>query len=144
METVEDIDALARYSLEKAMPGIMLRATARAVVKYNSQHTAQESSALAGFLMTITNLVTERADTRSWSTLPQEIQLRRLLLPVGEHNVQIQMQNAAGQIVDVIDEKVIIKPKQSSFIIKHWNTPVAKISKQKPDSKPGISKAGDN
>ena len=144
METVEDIDALARYSLEKAMPGIMLRATARAVVKYNSQHTAQESSALAGFLMTITNLVTERADTRSWTTLPQEIELRRLLLPVGEHDVQIKMQNVAGQIVDVIDEKVIIKPKQSSFIIKHWNTPVPKISKQKPDSKLEISKAGSN
>ena len=44
METVEDVDALARYSLEQAMPGIMLRATARAVVKYNTQHTAQESS----------------------------------------------------------------------------------------------------
>ena len=94
--------------------------------------------------MTITNLVTERADTRSWTTLPQEIELRRLLLPVGEHDVQIKMQNVAGQIVDVIDEKVIIKPKQSSFIIKHWNTPVPKISKQKPDSKLEISKAGSN
>ena len=144
METVEDIDALARYSLEQAMPGIMVRATARAIVKYNSQHTAQESSSLAGLLMTIANLVTERADTRSWTTLPQEIKLKRLLLPVGEHDVQIQMQNSAGQIVDVMDEKVIIKPKQASFIIKHWNAPVSKISKQKPGSKLEISKEGDN
>ena len=144
METVEDVDALARYSLEQAMPGIMVRATARAVVKYNSQHTAQESSALAGLLMTITNLVTERADTRSWTTLPQEIKLKRLLLPVGEHDVQIQMQNSAGQIVDVIDEKVIINPKQASFVINHWNAPVSKISKQKTDSKLETGKAGVN
>jgi len=131
MESVEDVDALARYSLEQAMPGIMLRATARAVVKYNTQHTANKNSSLAGFLMTITNLVTERADTRSWTTLPQEIELKRIVLPVGEHNVQIQMKNASGQTIDVMNEKVIIKPKQTSFVIKHWNTPIPKIIAKK-------------
>ena len=131
METVEDVDALARYSLEQAMPGIMLRATARAVVKYNSQHQANENSSIAGLLMTITNLVTERADTRSWTTLPQEIELKRIVLPVGEHNIQIQMKNAAGHTVDVMDEKVVIKPRQSSFVIKHWNTPVPKTIAKK-------------
>ena len=89
-------------------------------------------------------MITEIADTRSWTTLPQEIELRRILLPVGEHQVQIQMLNAAGRVVDVMDEKVTIKAKQSSFVIKHWNTPVPKISKQKPDSKLEISKAGNN
>jgi len=131
MEPVEDIDALARYSLEQAMPGIMLRATARAVVKYNTQHTANENSSLAGLLMTITNLVTERADTRSWTTLPQQIELKRIVLPVGEHNVQIQMKNAAGRTVDVMNEKVVIKPQQSSFVIKHWNAPIPKTIAKK-------------
>jgi len=127
LETVEDIDALARYSLEQAMPGIMARAMARAIVKYNTQHTAEDNSPLAGLLMTITNIVTERADTRSWTTLPQEIQLQRVLLPVGEHQLKIELLDAMGQVVDVIDEKVVIKPKQSSFVIKHWNTPVPKL-----------------
>ncbi len=130
METVEDVDKLARHALEQAMPGIMVRATARAVVKYNTQHTAQEQGSLAGLLMTVTNIVTERADTRSWSTLPQEIQLQRIRLPVGEHQVQIQLLNNAGLVVDTIDEKVIIKPKKSSFVIKHWNTPLPKKHKQ--------------
>lgn len=124
--TVEDIDDLARYSLEQDMPGIMARATARAVVKYNTQSTANDQGSIAGLLMTITNIVTERADTRSWTTLPQAIQLQRVLLPVGEHQVQIELVNAAGRVVDVIEEKVVIKPKQSSFVVKHWNTPVPK------------------
>ncbi|GMR00984.1 MAG: hypothetical protein BMS9Abin19_0330 [Gammaproteobacteria bacterium] len=128
LETVEDIDTLARYSLEQAMPGILARATARAVVKYNTQHTAGDSSSIAGLLMTIANIVTERADTRSWTTLPQEIQLQRVLLPVGEHQLQIQLVNTAGHVVDVIEEKVVIKPEQSSFVIRHWNTPVPKKS----------------
>jgi len=126
LETVEDVDALARYSLEQAMAGIMARATARAVVKYNTQHTANESSSIAGLLMTVTNLITERADTRSWTTLPQEIQLQRIVLPVGEHQVTIEMTNVAGQVVDVMEETVVIEPEKISFVIKHWNTPVPK------------------
>ena len=127
METVEDIDALARYSLKESMPGIMARAAARALVKYNTQQTASDADGLAGLIMTITNLVTERADTRSWGTLPQEIQLQRIRLPVGSHQMKLQLFNAAGIMVDVIDETVTIHPQRSSFIIKHWNTPQPKI-----------------
>jgi len=133
LETVEDIDALARYSLEEAMPGIMARATARAVVKYNTQHSANENSSLAGLLMTVTNLITERADTRSWTTLPQEIQLQRILLPVGEHQVKIQMLNSAGQVVDVIEKNVLIKPAQSTFVIDHWSSPIQKKTEQQSE-----------
>jgi hypothetical protein len=130
MDKVEDVDALARYSLKKDMPGIMARATARAVIKYNTQHDASEKNAIAGLFMTVANLVTERADTRSWTTLPQEIRLQRILLPVGEHLIQIQMLNAAGRAVDVMNETVIVKAKQSSFVVKHWNTPVPIINQQ--------------
>lgn len=130
MDKVEDIDALARYSLKKEMPGIMARATARAVIKYNTQQEASDKNAIAGLFMTVTNLVTERADTRSWTTLPQEIRLQRILLPVGEHQVQIQMLNAAGRVIDVMSETVMVKAKQSSFVIKHWNTPVPIVKQQ--------------
>lgn len=126
METVEDVDKLARYSLEQAMPGIMARATARAVIKYNTQHNAEQKDSFAGLLMTVTNLITERADTRSWTTLPEEIQLQKISLPAGEHQVKIQMLNAAGRAVDVMDQKVTIKPGQTSFVIKHWNAPIVK------------------
>ena len=125
-ETVEDVDALARHALEQAMPGIMARATARAVVKYNTQHSAQNESALAGFLMTVTNMVTERADTRSWTTLPEEIQLQRLRLPVGRHRVSIDIVNAAGYTVDSMTQEVEIKPGRLSFLIRHWIAPVVK------------------
>jgi len=126
LQTVENIDALARYSLEQAMPGIMARATARAVIKYNAQHSAEENGSLAGLLMTVTNLVTERADTRSWTTLPQEIQLQRIRLPVGEYQLQIELLNTANRVADVIEQTVTIKSGQTSFVIKHWNTPVPK------------------
>lgn len=130
VETVEDIDAQARHALSEAMPGIMARATARAVVKYNTQHSAEQNGSLAGLLMTVTNLVTERADTRSWSTLPQEIQLQRIRLPVGEHQVQIQMLSAGGSPVDIIERSVTIKPNKTSFVIEHWVAPLQRPSSQ--------------
>jgi hypothetical protein len=124
LEVVENIDRLARQALEEEMPIIMTRAIARAVVKYRSQSSAQDQNALAGFLLTVTNLATERADTRSWTTLPQEIQMARVLVPVGQHNVSIEIVNAAGRVVDVIEAGVDIWPGQHSFLTHHWVAPV--------------------
>ena len=123
LETVENIDSLAREALDQDMPLVMARAVARAVVKYQSQKNAQEQSALAGFLLTVTNLATERADTRSWTTLPQEIQLARVQLPAGKQQVSIEILNAAGQPVDVIDAEVDIKPRRITFLTPHWIAP---------------------
>ncbi len=124
MEAVENIDSLARRALEDDMPLVMSRAIARAVVKYQSQKSAQEQSALAGFLLTVTNLATERADTRSWTTLPQEIQMARVILPVGQQDVSIDIVNAAGRVIDSIEASVNIRPRQHSFLTRHWIAPV--------------------
>ena len=124
LETVENIDALARNALDSDMPVITARAIARAVIKSTTQKEAEEQGgALAGFLMTITNIVTEQADTRSWSTLPQEIQMARLVLPKGTHNVQIKMFNGAGVLVDTISKVVTVKSGERSFISEHWTSP---------------------
>ena len=124
LETVENIDRLARRALDDDMPLVMARAIARAVVKYQSQKGAQKQDALAGFLLTITNLATERADTRSWTTLPQEIQMARVMLPVGQQDVSIDIVNAAGRVIDSIDASVNILPRQRSFLTRHWIAPV--------------------
>lgn len=126
MLTVQNIDALARYSLEQAMPGIMARATARAVVKYNTQNKAHDQGSLAGFLVTVTNIATEQADTRSWTTLPQEIQLSRVVLPAGEHVVKISLQDQYGGQVKTLRQKVRVSAGKPTFVIKHyWRTRAA-------------------
>lgn len=126
LEAVENIDSLARQALDEDMPVVMTRAIARAVVKYQSQKNAQEQSALAGLLLTVTNIATERADTRSWTTLPQEIQLARVLLPAGRQPVSIEIVNAAGRVIDSIEAEVDIQPRQHVFLTRHWIAPVPK------------------
>lgn len=123
-ETVENIDALARKALESDMPVITARAITRAVVKHQTQEKAEDKGgALASFLMTVTNIVTERADTRSWTTLPQEIQLARVVLPAGQQNIRIEMLNPAGAPVEVMDSVVDIRAGKQTFFTTHWTAP---------------------
>ncbi len=124
LEPVENVDALARAALEDDMPLIMTRAIARAVVKHKSQKEVEKhGGAMMGLLATIANIVTEQADTRSWTTLPQTIQLTRLKLPVGMNKINVEIYNASGALVDTIEKKVQIKSGKSIFLSEHWVAP---------------------
>jgi hypothetical protein len=92
---ITSIDLMARRSLKDDMPGIMLRATARATSAALLQYQAQQHSdrqagaaaalgafALASFLQT--------ADDRTWRTLPGEVSIARVRLPPGVHEVSLQ------------------------------------------------------
>jgi hypothetical protein len=87
-EMLQDIDALARKDLESRMAGLTLRAMARMVLKKKIANEARKNNnALAGFVADVAGLVTERADTRSWITLPATVHVLRVPLPPGEHGV---------------------------------------------------------
>lgn len=97
-EPVEDISGIALRTLEENMPAILARALARAVIKYNMSRQAGENNGLAGLMMNIAGVVTEQADTRSWLTLPGEIQMARVTLPPGDYNVSLELIGLAGQV----------------------------------------------
>lgn len=93
---VEDINGLARRALERRMGVITARAIARAVIKAEMAKKAREESRknnrpLLGFLMEVATVVTERADTRSWTTLPYNIQMVRIALPPGIYNLDAEV-----------------------------------------------------
>ena len=103
---------------------ITTRAITRAVIKHESQERIKDKSGpLAGFLATVVNVATEQADTRSWTSLPQTIQLARVMLPKGKHKIAIKIYDATGAQVDTIQKEVNIKSGQSSFLTEHWLAP---------------------
>ena len=129
LELVEDVDALARAALGSDMPVITARAIARAVIKHKTQEKVEEErGALAGFLATVVNVATEQADTRSWTTLPQTIQLARVKLPKGPNKVSISIHSESGALVDTIQREVNIKSGQSVFLTEHWVAPNMMLS----------------
>jgi hypothetical protein len=127
LETVENIDGLARAALEKDMPVITARAIARAVVKKKSEKEAGKSDSpyagLAQLAMLVVNTATEIADTRGWNTLPQEVQLARVMLPPGQHQLSLEVLGRSGRVLDRYDQPVTIRAGRKTIIARHWTAP---------------------
>lgn len=120
-EPVENIAAIVSATLDAALPGITARAMARAVAKYQMAREAGKQDDLAGLLVNIVNVVTERADTRSWLTLPGEIRMVRLNLPPGRHRLTLELLDDAGRLVARHRwSDVTVRPGRLRFISYHY------------------------
>ena len=120
-EPVENIAAIARATLDAALPAITARAMARAVAKYQMAREAGKQDDLAGLLMNIVNVVTERADTRSWLTLPGEIRMVRLNLPPGRHRLELELLDDLGNLLGRhVWPDVTVRAGRIGFISYHY------------------------
>lgn len=114
---VEDIEAAAMKTFESELPTIMLRTIVRGVLKYLGFRRANQEGEVVGGLVNLLNVVTERADTRSWQTLPNQIFLVRLRLPAGTHNIKLSFSNRANRRVktDTLAD-VVIRKNDTTFL----------------------------
>ena len=94
---VEDINRIALKNLDDRQSRILGKAVARAVAKqaaiYGISRSASDDrnsqQAIASILNLANILLTERADTRNWRTLPGRIYMTRLRVPAGEYKVAL-------------------------------------------------------
>jgi hypothetical protein len=93
---VEDLDRLAARAFAEKEATVVLRAIARALAKYLAKESADDADEGLGVLVNILGVVTEVADTRSWTTLPRAIELARLDLEPGTYRVEAEVFDAAG------------------------------------------------
>ena len=100
------VDLMARRSLKDDMPGIMLRASARAATNATMQYQAQRAASdnhgnagavvgLAALALSLGASVVESADDRTWRSLPSDISIARARLPRGVHTVTLDGQRSA-------------------------------------------------
>jgi len=117
---VENVDAMARSALYDALPAISARALARMIVKYQSgKQTEKRAGGVVGSIFKLGNLATEIADTRNWSSLPQEIQLTRVALPAGEYTATVEIMGPGG-VIDSMPHTITIEAGKLTFISDHW------------------------
>lgn len=90
VETLTNIDAMARRQLKDQMPGILLRTIIRAVVKSVAQDQAYKGGIVLGVAANVATVVTEQADERSWRTLPERISVARATLAQGPQMIEFQ------------------------------------------------------
>jgi hypothetical protein len=127
-ELMEDIDAIARKNLDAKMPAIKLRAIARAAAKRAVSRAAQQAArdsndrnnAMAALILSFgveaTTILTETADTRSWLTLPHDIQLARLPLPPGSYVVRVDFIGYGGQVIGTREYPVTIERGRKRYL----------------------------
>jgi hypothetical protein len=109
-ELVEDVNAIARKSLEDRLPAITARAVARMVAKNamaknikNQSENAGSGGLLLSIVTDVGAIVSERADTRSWSLLPGNFLMARLELPSGTHDLKVAYYDHSGNVLATRD-----------------------------------------
>jgi hypothetical protein len=135
-EPVENLDAIARASLDSHMAAITARSIARAVVKAKIQESVDRAgqnrnnndagaALLGSIFVRVAAVATERADTRSWLTLPAEIQLAQMHLPPGEYTIKVELLDASGQVVNSREYPgFVITEGHMTYLTEHWTPPV--------------------
>jgi len=102
-ELVQNVAGILRQDLADRYVSVVARAITRAIIKYAATEAAKEAgkqigekkttktifSILFGGLVHAAGLATEKADTRSWETLPERILAADFQLPPGAHPMSV-------------------------------------------------------
>jgi hypothetical protein len=107
-ECGEDIAAIAMKNLQDRQGRAIAKAAIKAAGKYLlmesqensvSKHNGAGGVDLYRFLSSIYFLTTNRADLRSWQTLPEKIMIARLSLPPGTYSLEFTSVDRGGAAV---------------------------------------------
>ena len=110
---MEDITAIAVKDLDERLVRTTVKAVARAAWKFalaegvrvgvqravGRQHGGELVGTIAGILAHVAAVGTEEADKRSWVTLPDRIQVGRMLVPPGTYDIELRWNGRAGEAV---------------------------------------------
>ena len=125
-----DVVAAAKKNLDDEYTEIAVRAVARAAIKmgiaegvgYGAQAAVNNDSAqwvgvLVSIIAKIVAIATEEADTRTWRTLPGEIQVTRLWVKPGSYSVTLHSFDNQGRIVGpASNHQLTLEPGRTKFI----------------------------
>ncbi|HSM09342.1 MAG TPA: hypothetical protein VLA33_10035 [Gemmatimonadota bacterium] len=109
-----DLSGAVIRDFNRQAPEMLVKSVARAAVKYAvvqaiEDGARKEDETLADVVAVVGNALaalTERADTRSWTLLPAQIQIVRLPLPPGRHEVRVAAEGASGATLDLGEVEV--------------------------------------
>lgn len=130
-QLMEDIDAIAKASLDARMPAITARSIGRAASKIAIQASVDRAGRnrdkdpavelLGSFLVRVAAVATERADTRSWLTLPANVQMARLSIPPGSYTITVDLLGEGEQVIATREyREVVISKKRKTYLSQHW------------------------
>lgn len=119
---IENVSSVARENLADRMAWLALRSALRAGLKYGltrvgADMARDKNNAAAGLAVlaagAIFTVATERADTRSWLTVPDTWQAARVFIAPGEHQLAL---GAAGGVATRLAH-IRVAPGETVFVL---------------------------
>lgn len=121
-EMAYDVQAVAIKTLDDDYASLVAKRAAGLVTKQVVASQIGQKNEALGLAALIAMHVSDRADLRQWSTLPQSIQVARLYLPVGDYKVLVRgLRDSGAESGEVSKEmKIKIEPRQKAFV--NWRS----------------------
>ncbi|MEX1312482.1 MAG: hypothetical protein AB1Z65_18830, partial [Candidatus Sulfomarinibacteraceae bacterium] len=107
-QPADDLSRRAAATLDSERGQILFKTFLRALTKYAASEAAGNQDETVGAIVNLLGVLTERADTRCWLTLPDRLAVARLRLPPGTHEIRVDYLDAAGREVHSETETVEI------------------------------------
>jgi hypothetical protein len=122
--TITDVGKLAVEQYEAVYPRVVVRAVVRRAAKEGIIYGAQEvlktqKNSWASLALDVGGIVweaTESADCRCWGLLPDRIQVLRIELPAGDHQIHLQPDGGFGGLLGA-DTSVRIDPGRNTYLM---------------------------
>lgn len=107
-EQIVRLQSLASKQLQEQIPGLVTRQALRLVAKEKLRSTiSQKGGEIGNILAVLYNVASEQADTRSWLTLPDEVQILRLSLPPGQQTIALNIRGKTELIeVNILAKRI--------------------------------------
>ena len=121
--TGQNINAIAAQTLADRLGLIYLKSGGRALLKFLAAEKAKSelkkngsetANVLGSLAIDILVGATEQADLRSWTTLPAEVQMGRLILPPGTYSLEVLADDGGFRRTQ---QKVNVRPGKTTLII---------------------------
>jgi len=98
-EPADDLSRRAAATFEAERGQMLFRTILRALAKYAATRAAEREDPTAGAIVNLLGVLTERADTRCWLTLPDRLSVARLTLPAGRHELRVEYLDLSGRVL---------------------------------------------
>jgi hypothetical protein len=97
--TLDDIEGASMEAFRRELPTILLKSAMRTYLQVIAQNKLHgDAGTIAGIVAKVFSAV-ERADTRSWQTLPAEVAVFRMEIAPGPHEVLVRYYDESGRRV---------------------------------------------
>jgi uncharacterized protein len=122
--TITDVGKLAAEQYAAIYPRVVVRAVVRRAAKDGIIYGAKEATQMsknswANLAVDIGGIIwqaSESADCRCWGLLPDRIQVLRLELPAGDHQIRLQPDGGYGAIAGA-EATVRIEPGRNTYLL---------------------------